>query len=111
MRRWKLFRLLVLVCGALAATAVLVAVLVMVNAGWVFEGCTGTMALGWALPLLTGSVVGVVAWALLFKAPHYSAEDDSPHSVPCPSCGKAVMEDWRMCPYCGSAVTRDRATG
>ena len=111
MQRWSLFRLLVLVAGALAAVGVLVAVLVIVNAGWVFDGCTGTGALGWVLPLLTGSVVGLVAWALLFKAPNYRDEDDPPRSVPCPVCSKAVMQDWRMCPYCGSPIAEQRTAG
>lgn len=110
MQRWKLSRLLVLIAGALAAIGVLVAVLVIVNAGWVFDGCTGTGALGWVLPLLTGSVVGLVAWVLLFKAPNYRDEDPR-HSVPCPSCNKAVMQDWRMCPYCGSPIGQQRAAG
>lgn len=111
MRRWKYSRVLAMVGGALFATVVLVGVLVVLNAGWVFAECTGTGALGWTLPLVTGGIVGVVAWALLFKAPNYTGDDHAPRSMPCPACGKAVMPDWRMCPYCGSSVAGDSRVG
>jgi hypothetical protein len=100
----RLKRLLIAAAAAFGAAAALFALLLAVNSDLGFAGCSGTGAFGWGLPLLAGTLIGGVAWGLLFAAPRYRKEDPSRHSVPCPSCDKAVMEDWRMCPYCGRVL-------
>lgn len=101
----RLKRSLTAVAGVFAAAAVMFALLFVINGRVGFIGCTGTSALGWTMPPLAGILIGGVAWALLSKAPHYSDDVRSRRSVPCPSCEKAVMEDWRMCPYCGRVLS------
>lgn len=34
-----------------------------------------------------------------------TSEDDDADTIPCPSCGKAIVEDVVRCPYCGEYVT------
>lgn len=101
-------RLLLAVGGAIGIVVALLALLVAVNAGFGFGGCTGTGTLGWAIPLFSGGLIGGVAWVLLLRAPNYSSDSDADtrRSVPCPSCGKAVMIDWRLCPYCSTGLPR-----
>ncbi len=98
----RLKRLLAAAAGVIAVVTVLFGLLVAINADWGFSGCTGTSVFGWVLPILAGLLIGGVAWFLLLSATNYGAgKGDRPHSVPCPSCTKAVMTGWRMCPYCG----------
>jgi hypothetical protein len=104
----RLKRLLLAVAGAFGAAVALFALLLAVNQGLGFGGCTGTGPLGWSLPLVSGLLIGGVAWGLLFTAPNRSDEKGARHCVPCPSCDKAVMEDWRMCPYCGRILPVER---
>jgi hypothetical protein len=107
MDRKTLTRLLLAVAGAAAAVVVLFFVLVALNGGSGFAGSTGATPLGWAIPLLSGLVIGGVAWMLLFQAPNYTGSADaSRRPVPCPSCEKPVMADWRLCPYCGRTLPR-----
>lgn len=32
--------------------------------------------------------------------PHGVYDDDGPATIPCPHCGKEVLEDSERCPYC-----------
>lgn len=100
----RLKRLLLTVAGAFGAVVALFALLVVVNGATGFIGCTGTSPAGWTFPLLAGGLIGGVAWGLLLRSPH-TGDDGVRHSVPCPSCDKAVMADWRLCPYCGRSLT------
>jgi len=106
--RKRLMRLLLAVGGAIGIVVALLALLVAINAGLGFGGCTGTSPLGWTIPLVSGGLIGGVAWMLLLRAPNYSDESEvtARRSVPCPSCGKAVMRDWRLCPYCSDALPK-----
>lgn len=108
MDRKRLMRLLLAVGGAIGIVVALLALLVAINAGLGFAGCTGTSPLGWTIPLVSGGLIGGVAWMLLLRAPNYSDESEvtARRSVPCPSCGKAVMRDWRLCPYCSDALPK-----
>jgi hypothetical protein len=100
-------RLVTAVTAIAGAVAVLFVALVWLNAENGFAGCTGTIPLGWGIPILSGLLIGGVGWMLLFRAPHYTrSSGPETRSVPCPSCDKPVLSDWRMCPYCGSVLPR-----
>lgn len=101
-------RLVLVACGALAAAALLIAVLgPALGAG----ACTVTAPLGWIVPIISVGVIAALAWSLLLRAPRDPRGGDEYHAVACPSCGRAVLTDWRLCPYCGSALARSGATG
>lgn len=101
----RLKRVLVTGAGAVSAALGLFFVLTWLNAGLGFAGCTGTSALGWTIPLFSGGLIGGVAWVLLARGPKYF--DDTPADpVPCVSCGRGVMPDWRLCPFCGTVQPR-----
>ncbi len=113
MDKKRIVRMLLALVGAVGAVVALFVLLVMLNAGQGFADCTGAQPLGWLLPPVAGLLIGGTAWVLLFKAPHYSEDDEEAtrHSVPCPSCAKAVMPDWRLCPYCGRVLPSSAAVG
>jgi hypothetical protein len=100
----RYMRVVVTVGGALGTALALFLVLTLVNADRGFAGTTGTSALGWTLPLLSGGLIGGVAWVLLLRGPNHSDDDPSLDTVPCSACGRSVMPEWRLCPYCGSAM-------
>lgn len=63
--------------------------------------------LGWAVPLGVLFIIVAVSWFLLSQDhPDLSAETSY---VVCPSCGQAVLREWRMCPYCGERAVRMEA--
>ena len=63
----------------------------------------------WALPLVVGGVVGVLAWTFLVDRTHPYQETPKHLEVACPTCGRPVLESWRLCPYCG-AFTGERSS-
>lgn len=64
---------------------------------------TGSL-LSWAVPLGVLFIIVSISWFLLAQD---RAEPEAEGSyVVCPSCGQAILRDWRMCPYCG-----ERAVG
>jgi hypothetical protein len=95
-------RIAVTVGGAFCAALSLFVILTLVNAERGFAGSTGTSALGWTIPLLSGILIGGVAWVLLLRGPNHHEDDSSLDTVPCSECGRNVMPDWRLCPFCGS---------
>lgn len=99
-------RMMVMVAALVAATAVVVGALLVVNADSGLAGCTMVSGFGWMAPLLLGSVLGGAAWALL--AQRRSGHQGSPDydAVPCGTCGREVLGQWRMCPYCGAMLDR-----
>jgi hypothetical protein len=97
--RKPVIRFAAAVFGGLAATAALLAILIVLNA----DGA-GTRPFGWTIPLLTGLMVGVVAWALLVDAPE--VEEPVISESTCGTCGRNILSDWRICPYCGTLVSR-----
>jgi hypothetical protein len=106
----RLMRVLMAIVGAIGAVVALFALLVKLNAGNGFTGCTGTAPWGWILPLVAGFLIGGVAWVLLFtRSPRDGGGGAATRSVPCPTCSKAVLADWRMCPYCGRRLLLDEA--
>lgn len=98
-------RTLLVIAVVLAALAGLFGVLYAFDGGFGLAGSTLTGRLGWAIPLLSGAIIGGVAWMLL----SHSDDDPSavmPRSVPCGVCGKPVLSDWRLCPHCGARLDR-----
>lgn len=104
MKRTRIQGLLRAVAVALVTTAVVIALVLLVNAGSGFEGCTSATQFGWAAPLLAASIIGGLAWVLLSQ--DHTVGDDDPHvpATECPECGRTVMGEWRMCPYCGEVL-------
>jgi predicted RNA-binding Zn-ribbon protein involved in translation (DUF1610 family) len=66
--------------------------------------CSLTDHLGWLSPLVVASVLGGVAIALLTQRRSSEHDDESAPTVPCTSCGRQLLGQWRMCPYCGELV-------
>ena len=57
----------------------------------------------WAIPLLAGGAVGLLALFLLAGTNLEDERGTGRSAVSCPMCGKQVLEDWRLCPYCGGS--------
>lgn len=70
-----------------------------------------TSAIGWTVPILSGVLIGGVAWVLLLRGPNHFDDSPPPDTVPCASCGRIVMRDWKLCPYCGSNKEDAAGTG
>ena len=61
-----------------------------------------------AVPVVTMlSVVGAT-WYLLKRDADDSEIDDFRY-VDCGSCGRSILDEWRLCPYCGSRVEKPAA--
>lgn len=39
----------------------------------------------------------------------YFDENEEPAQLPCPECGKLILEDCSQCPYCGQYIVFDRS--
>lgn len=70
-----------------------------------------SIAYGLAVPLSSVFVVLGVIWLLLSQRPAGPETSGTFRYVACPSCGRDVLEDWRLCPYCGSLLDRPVAEG
>jgi hypothetical protein len=90
-------RVLAAVLGGIAAMTALGALAIASSAG----GGRGAGP-SWAILLIVGGTVGLLAWLLLSSAP---SPDDSPRRAvaQCSECGTEIFEEWRICPYCGGA--------
>jgi len=96
--------ILLAVVVAVVVIAAVVTLVLFVNAGSGFAGCTSAMQFGWIAPLLAASIIGGLAWVLLSQ--DHTPEDEDTHvpAAECPECGRTVMGEWRMCPYCGDVL-------
>ena len=94
------------VAALMGAAGVVVGALMLVNADSGLSGCTMVSGFGWMAPLLLGSVLGGATLALL--AQRRSGQQGRPEydAVPCHTCGREVLGQWRMCPYCGAMLDR-----
>lgn len=96
----------VLIATGLGTLGVIVAVVVIIidaNAG--SAGCLGMSRDGWVMPLVAVSALGGLTWVLLREESH--RVDDTTGEArlrACPSCGRDVLERWRLCPYCGAML-------
>ncbi len=75
------------------------------------QGCTAATPLGWTIPIASLIVIPGVAWLLLSKTPDDPSDGAAAHSLGCPSCGRVLLDGWRICPYCGKTLGVERATG
>lgn len=89
--------------GVLIVGGALFGLLLVINADEGFAGCTGTTRFGWIAPLLAASIIGGLAWILLGQEPHGDGLD-APPAASCTSCGREVLDRWRLCPYCGTML-------
>lgn len=104
MERTRTRGMILAVSMTIVILTVVVAVVLLVNAGTGFAGCTSAMQFGWIAPLIAASIIGGLAWVLLSQ--DRTSEDDvtSIPAAECPECGRTVMGAWRMCPYCGEVL-------
>ena len=103
--RWALA-----VLGALAFAGILLALLVLINSGWGFIGCTGLTPFGWIIPLVAGIVLGLVVMLLMEHEEQNDQDGQSParlRATTCASCNGPVIDEWRLCPHCGAMRTCD----
>lgn len=102
----------VTVVGIIAFLAVMFAMGLL--GGWGYDGYGGWGMMGpwmmggmffmWLIPL--GFVVLValgIAWVVRSMG---GTPAPSTPSRNCPSCGRAVQNDWRNCPYCGNELPK-----
>jgi len=43
--------------------------------------------------------------------PHGLYDDDGPPEIPCPHCGRDVLEDSEQCPSCGMYLSKEDSPG
>lgn len=81
----------------------------MMGVGLLFMVLVGLVVIG--IPVLIIALVAGGGLAKLFRSQIRQAEPD--HSPPlhqttvdrkCPTCGRAVKQDWNVCPSCGAAL-------
>ncbi|HEX9092376.1 MAG TPA: hypothetical protein VF902_00185 [Coriobacteriia bacterium] len=97
-------RILLVVIGVLVSAAA-ATVLIRALAGRAgFSVSAVDYPLGWTLPLASAFVIVGVGWLLLSQGSRRGRGSSKAISLPCPTCGRTVMDDWRMCPYCGRVL-------
>jgi len=89
--------------GAAAASMVL-ALLVVVNAGDGFARCTATTGAGWLVPLIAVAAIAGAARILLTGPRASHPAEAYQRVVACPTCAGEVRGDWRLCPHCGERL-------
>jgi hypothetical protein len=91
--------------GGLFVAAVLLALILVLNADGSFAGSTAASPLGWTVPLIAGVLVAGLSWLLLAERPKRVSEaEDLPANTECETCGKPCLSTWRLCPYCGTLI-------
>jgi ribosomal protein L32 len=91
---------------SIAIAAAIAVSLLVVAAGqpWFQERC-GAAGLSSGGAAVAVAVVALVAGtAAATRGGSRSGEKRRPGLRECPSCGQAVLRDWRMCPYCGASI-------
>ena len=103
-------------------TRVMLAVVgALLTAGTLALAFTGTLGKGklsmtwagieWALPLVAGAAVGVLAWTFLVERAQPRQETPKRIELACPSCGRPILESWRLCPHCGALISEVSPVG
>lgn len=103
---------LVAITGAISALVALVLVVGSFGStGWVAVSPGGEPSvLLVAVPLITLLTIVGTTWYLLVREARDSEIEDLPY-VECGSCGRSILQEWRLCPYCGSRADAPRETG
>jgi len=101
--RTKLIRLAGAATGAIIAAGALVSA---VSSAYNSSFATGGgSSFSWYLPLLVGTAIAGLAWAMLAGRP-VDRDSDVGLGVDscCTACGGAIHSDWRLCPHCGERL-------
>jgi hypothetical protein len=94
-------RVVIALAAGLLLSGVMLATIVVVNQGVDLSGCVAATPLGWGAILVSGLVIAV-AGRVLFSVGKRFDEEPGFQTTACTSCGRAVLDQWRLCPYCGS---------
>jgi hypothetical protein len=101
-------RLALVVAGGFVLTGVVLAAVTFL--GETYSPDSTTAAYGWIIPIITGAVIGLVAFLLLDTEDVASGTDVGLRSTSCASCGAEVIDEWRMCPHCGAMLDGEAAS-
>lgn len=96
-------RMIVAITGAVSALVALAWIVAVYSTPGIGTATSATSAspLDYAIPLLSLlSIVGTT-WYLL-KRKVRSKDTEELQYVRCVSCGRTILQEWRLCPYCGS---------
>lgn len=104
-------RALIMTVGVLVAAVGLVGTVVLMSVEPDGHARGALDGLGWLTPVVVASVLGGATLALLGHRRPTRHKDDGGVVVPCGSCQRELLGEWRMCPYCGSVVSDRRARG
>jgi hypothetical protein len=99
--RAEIWRVLIAVAAGLLLSAAVLTIIVVVNEGVHLSGCVAATPLGWGAILLAALVIAVAGRVLYSVGSRFDEGPGFETSV-CTSCGRAVLDEWRLCPYCGS---------
>jgi hypothetical protein len=94
-------RVVIAVAVGLLLSAVMLTTIVVVNQGVDLSGCLAATPLGWGAILVAALVIAVAGRVLYSVGSRFDEGPGFETSV-CTSCGRAVLDEWRLCPYCGS---------
>jgi hypothetical protein len=95
-------RLALVVAGGFVATGSILAAVTFI--GEMYVTGSATAAYGWIIPIITGAVIGLVAFLLLDADPVERKPPVEIRSTACSECGAEINDDWRMCPHCGTML-------
>ena len=80
----------------------------MMGIGLLFMLVVGLVVIG--VPVLIAALIAGGGLAKLFKPQtpepgHSPSLQETSVDRKCPTCGRAVKQDWNVCPSCGAALT------
>lgn len=101
---------LVIITGAISGLVALVWLVSSIGStsGGVSAGASPVLLV--AVPLLTLLCIVGTTWYLLVREARDSEVEDRPY-VTCASCGRSILQEWRLCPYCGSRAEGSQVIG
>jgi hypothetical protein len=99
--RAEIRRVVLAIAAGLLLSAAVLTIIVVVNQGVDLSGCLAATPLGWGA-ILVAALVIAVAGRVLYSVGSRFDEGPAFETSVCTSCGRAVLDEWRLCPYCGS---------